>query len=326
MHNTYRPTTFDEVIGNKETIDSLKNLLSLPFEKRVPMYTFSGPLGSGKTSLAYIVAKELGGVRKGIDLIEINASSDRGINTARDVIEEASTPSLLTKIKVFLFEECNNITKEAARALLTITERPPAGVYFIVTTLFPENMEPALLSRGVHYKLKQLNRDESLTLLKKVVRAENIQITKQSIELLLEYAQGTPRTLLIGLNTIRGCKTVVEARSLLTEFEVSQNQEIIQVVRGIADTMNLGLFQDLLRKSHDMFKAKPEECRIVIGRYLAKIALSPSNTVYMKELGQIVSLFSEPAVGSGGDIKLISSIIEAYDRMSKLRPGRKNEQ
>lgn len=291
--------------------------MELPFEKRVPTYIFSGPLGSGKTSLAYIVAKELGATRKGIDLIEINASSDRGINTAREVIEEATTLSLLTQIKVFLFEECNNITKEAARALLTITERPPLGIYFIITTLYPENMEPALLSRGVHYKLKPLSREDSLKLIRKAIKIEGIDITKQTVELLLEYAKGVPRTLLVGLSLIRGCRSVQEARELFAEHEFSQSPELIEIVKAIAYSMNVASFQKLLRDTYELIKTKPEECRLVVGRYLAKIALSPGNVPFMKEIGDIVNLFSEP-VHVGGDIKLISKLILAHHLMNKL--------
>lgn len=275
---------------------------------------------SHNTTLAYIIAKELGGTRPGVDLVEINASSDRGINTARDIIEEATTPSLLTKIKVFILDECNNLTSEASKALLTITERPPLGIYFIITTLYPEKLHPALLSRGVHYRMKSMDREDALTLLRRVLATEtDIKISKQNVEILLQYAKGIPRSLLVGLNIIRGCKTTEEAGELLSEFEFSQTPELMEIVRGIANQMNLGLFQELLRQSYDMLKAKPEECRIALGRYLAKIALSPSNTAEMRDLADIVSLFSDPILANCGDIKLIPAIIEAYYRMATIK-------
>jgi len=321
MHNKFRPKTLSEFIGNEEVISAVERLISLPYEDRLPTYFITGPFGLGKSSLAAILARELGATTNGLDLIKINASNDRGIETARKIEIEANTPSIIGTVKVFLLEEANQLTKEMSKALLDITEHPPKGVYFIFVTMNPENLNDALLSRGPLLQLRPLSREESLKLVKKVMKAEQITLTVSMVESLLEYAVGIPRLLLMGLNVIRGCKDVGEARKLLSQQESEQSPEVIDIARAIAKSMNPASYQSLLRQSYDDMKKNPEKYRIGIGGFFAKVAISPSNINAFEEMPKILQLFSEPLYGPSGHIKLLKGLIEAHCIMSNLRKG-----
>jgi len=313
----YRPSSLDEFIGNQEVIRAVRYYMDLPSDEKAPTYIITGPYGTGKSCLARVICKELGTVRPGIDLFKINASSDRGIDTIREIIDQSYTPSLFTDVRTYVFEEANSITDKAAKALLDITENPPKGIHFIIVTYTPEKLEPALKSRGPNFQMGTLNEEESLQLLKKVVRAEGIKISKTIAALLIEYAAGIPRNLLTGLSLVRDCTNIAEARKLLAHYSESQDVEVIDLARALINGMAPHLFQSMVRDGYEAMKNNPEKYRVGIGGFLAKVALSPTNVSAMRELGAVLGLFSEP-LSSGGHIKLVSSLIKAHGIMTGI--------
>ena len=136
LYLKYRPKDFDEMVGNDETIESLKKLIQK--EDRPHTYLFTGQSGCGKTSAARICANKLGA--KGHSIIEINSSNNRGIDTARDIIDQMQYKPLEGNIWVFIIDEIHQTTSVAQNALLKPLEDTTDSAYFFLCTTDPQKL------------------------------------------------------------------------------------------------------------------------------------------------------------------------------------------
>ncbi|TSD02465.1 MAG: DNA polymerase III subunit gamma/tau [Parcubacteria group bacterium Athens0714_24] len=143
LYRKYRPKNFDEVLGQDHIVGILKNAVKLGRISHA--YLFSGPRGTGKTSVARILAKEAGCSE--MDLIEIDAASSRGIDEIRSLREAVNFVPLQGKIKVYIIDEVHMLTKEAFNALLKTLEEPPSHVIFILATTELEKVPETIVSR-----------------------------------------------------------------------------------------------------------------------------------------------------------------------------------
>jgi len=198
----YRPKNLDEIIGNESIVGSLKAIFDR--EKDWPhSYLFSGPSGCGKTTLGRIVKDRLGCL--GTDYVEINASSTRGIDAVRNIIDnmkyKPQTPG--SKSRVFLLDECHMLTGDAANALLKALEEPPAHVYFILCTTDPEKLIKTIRNRCAQFEVQSLGERGIVKLLNWVLEKENVNdIPENIIKLIAKVSDGCPRQALVILDQI----------------------------------------------------------------------------------------------------------------------------
>ncbi|MBI2482388.1 MAG: DNA polymerase III subunit gamma/tau [Candidatus Vogelbacteria bacterium] len=151
LYRKYRPDSFARVIGQDHIVSVLKG--SLKNETTTHAYLFSGSRGTGKTSVARILARELG--CKGHDLYEIDAASNRGIDEIRELREAVNTLPFESKVKVYIIDEVHMLTKEAWNALLKTVEEPPAHVIFILATTDLAKVPDTIISRCQTFVFKR---------------------------------------------------------------------------------------------------------------------------------------------------------------------------
>ena len=143
LYRKYRPQNFDQVVGQEGVVELLTNAIK---QKKIShAYLFCGGRGTGKTTVARIVAREIGCNDE--DIIEIDAASNRGIDEIRELREAVRTAPFSSPYKVYIIDEAHMLTKEAANALLKTLEEPPSHVVFILATTDPEKLPQTIVSR-----------------------------------------------------------------------------------------------------------------------------------------------------------------------------------
>src|SRR5881227_400861 len=241
LYRRYRPQRFSEVRGQDHVTRALGNAVR---EGRVAhAYLFSGPRGTGKTSLARILAKALNctnlqdgdacdtcascvAIREGraLDLIEIDAASNRGIDAIRELRERINyAPSDLRR-KVYILDEAHQITRDAWNALLKSLEEPPDFVTFMFASTHPEEFPPAILSRLQRFDVRRLTSGEIEGKLQRILEADRRSATPEALHLIARLAAGGMR----------------DAESMLDQL-LSSSSEILDEARvrdllGLADS------------------------------------------------------------------------------------------
>ena len=218
LYRKYRPKTFSEVEGQEHVVRTLQGAL---LSGRVGhAYLFCGPRGTGKTTMARLLAKAVNcsdyrppltsdqlqkipcnschscveiNEGRSLDLIEIDAASNRGIDEIRNLKDSATVAAPSGKYKVFIVDECHMLTKEANNALLKILEEPPSHVIFILATTEPHKVFETILSRVQRFDFKKISVEQIVEKLKRVSQAEKINIEEPALWALATAASGSLR-------------------------------------------------------------------------------------------------------------------------------------
>lgn len=210
LYNKYRPQTFEEVVEQKHIIKTLKSAIT---QNRVShAYLFCGPHGIGKTSIARVFAKALNceegittipcnkcnicsSISNGscIDVLEIDAASNRGIDEIRNLREKVNYLPTQARKKVYIIDEVHMLTTEAFNALLKTLEEPPAHVIFMMATTQPNKILPTILSRCQRFDLHLISSEDIVKRLKYIAKEEKIKITPSALSLIAKHSKGSQR-------------------------------------------------------------------------------------------------------------------------------------
>ena len=189
LYRKYRPKNFKEIIGQDHIVKVLEGVISLGNVSHA--YLFAGSRGTGKTSIARIVARELKTAE--IDVYEIDAASNRGIDDIRSIKESVHTLPFESKYKVYIVDEAHMLTKEAWNAFLKTLEEPPSHVIFILATTELEKVPDTVLSRCQVFQFKKPSRKELKDLAVEIAKKEGFSLEPKAAELIALLGDGSFR-------------------------------------------------------------------------------------------------------------------------------------
>ncbi len=252
LYRTYRPSTFEEVAGQKHIVKTLQNALAN--NKIAHAYLFCGPRGTGKTSMAKLFAKALN-CEEGIghqcnvcgnctsindsshpDVIEIDAASNNGVDEVRSLIEKVKYSPIKGKYKVYIIDEVHMMSSGAFNALLKTLEEPPAHVIFILATTEPHKVLPTILSRCQRYDFSKVDDDSIKERIKTILDKEMVDYEERAIDLIISLADGGVRDALSILDqTLAYAGPHLFERDILDIFGLAGMAEKLNLLKAIID-------------------------------------------------------------------------------------------
>src|SRR3990167_8060930 len=217
LYRKYRSRSLEELVGQEHITTTLSN--AIKSGKISHAYLFTGPKGVGKTSVARILAHIVNELpysedRLHLDIIEIDAASNRRIDEIRDLREKVNISPSSAKYKVYIIDEVHMLTKEAFNALLKTLEEPPEHVIFILATTEAHKLPETIISRTQRFNFKPIPKTAAKTQLQKIAKKERINIEPEALDLLAEHGEGSFRDGIGLLDQLSGSKTTITSADI----------------------------------------------------------------------------------------------------------------
>src|SRR4051794_1027450 len=289
----YRPAQFSELISQEHVRTTLANAITL---KRIAHgYILSGQRGTGKTTVARIIARCLNCIEgptaepcgecasckeitagKSVDVIEIDAASNRGINEMRELRENVRYRPARDGYKVFIIDEAHQITTEAFNALLKTLEEPPEWVVFVLCTTESHKIPVTIASRCQQFSFRSVDYEELVARMRWICDQEGIQADEEALGLLAHVGEGSVRDSLSALDQAIACcgniLNAAELRSLMGLFSAQSLQEVSDaLIEGSSQRM-LDIVQELERNGHSLQHFSRELSRYFRNLLVARVA------------------------------------------------------
>ncbi len=280
FHQKYRPNNLDELVGQKFISITLKQALLT--KKIAPAYLFNGPRGTGKTSSARIFAKSLNcqafdqptitpcckcdlcrQITDGsaLDIIEIDAASNTGVENIREIIERARFAPTQARWKVYVIDECHMLSMAASNALLKTIEEPPSRVVFILATTNPERVLNTIKSRCQKFDFRRISPSDIFRHLSEIAEKESIKYEVQALKMIAKRSNGGMRdaqSLLEQLNLFPEGITINNIQNLLGEVSES---ELTNLIQSLIENNP----ESLIETCNKLYDAGNEPLQIIIG-------------------------------------------------------------
>lgn len=250
LYRKYRPKTFDEVIGQDHIVKTLINQIKL--DKISHAYLFCGSRGTGKTSTAKIFAKAINCLNPknsspclecevcksldgtNIDVLEIDAASNNGVDEIRDLREKVKYPPVVGKYKVYIIDEVHMLSTSAFNALLKTLEEPPAHTVFVLATTEVHKLPATILSRCLRFDFRLVSLEDLSELLRNILNKESVKFDEQAINIIARAGEGSVRdTISIADRCVSFAGDDLTYQKVLQVLGVSEREVLINMATHI---------------------------------------------------------------------------------------------
>ena len=329
----YRPATFDDLIGQEAVSQTLS--LALDGDRLSHAYLFSGLRGSGKTSTARIFAKALlceqgttshpcgtcthcimAAENSHMDIIEMDAASNRGIDDIKDLIEHTKYKPSSARYKIFIIDEVHMLTNQAFNALLKTLEEPPDFVKFILATTDPLKLPATILSRTQHFRFKKIPQNLVLKHLEHILNLENIGYEKEALDILARSGAGSLRdSLTLTDQAIVYSKNFVDVATVTGMLGIIEPSHLEALLGDI-------MAKDTLKILSFIHMARDYEAEMILDEftlYLKELLLSGKGTLSPMIIERFFRVVAESktllALGSDGEFVLSLALFKMIESL-----------
>ncbi len=296
----WRPQTFKDLVGQEHVTGTLAN--AIKNDRVAHAYIFSGARGVGKTTAARILAKALNcvngptaepcgvcdsckeiAVGSSLDVIEIDAASNRGIDQIRELREMVRYAPAASRSKVVILDEAHMLTSDASNALLKTLEEPPDRVIFVMATTQPEDLEDTIRSRSQHFHFRALTFNEIADRIKHIAKEENLTIADGAVAVIARMAEGSMRDALSLLEQARAyCGDDIpdkEVRELLGVVPEDALNELVDAVAAGSADRALGLVHMFQKEGRNLQHFCREAIRHIRNLLIARVCGADSDLI-----------------------------------------------
>ena len=335
LYRKYRPTRFSDVVGQEDIIAALRNQVAAG--RTGHAYLFTGVRGTGKTTLARMLAKAVNcpntkdgepcgeceicrGIDNGsvLDVTEIDAASNNRVDDVRDLLDETSYTPAMCNMRVYIVDEVHMLTMQAFNALLKTLEEPPRHVMFILATTEVQKVPATILSRCQRFDFKRIPEDMIAERVRYVAAQEGISVTEEASSLIARLSDGALRDALSLLDTCASLDTNVDEEVVKRLAGVTDREYLFDLADRIRDrdiTGALGIVSELYNNSMDPVRLLPEMIRhyrnLLMVR-VGQVTLNDCSSAMQKRYEEVSREYDETEI-----LDCLDVLSDASDRMSR---------
>ena len=343
----YRPKRFEDLVGQEAVTQTL--IRALDTNQLSHAYLFSGLRGSGKTSTARIFSKALicdqgptsapcetcenckaANEGRHIDIIEMDAASNRKIDDIRELIEHTKYKPSSARYKIFIIDEVHMLTKEAFNALLKTLEEPPEFVKFILATTDPLKLPATILSRTQHFRFKKIAQNDIIHHLEHILSLEEVEFEPEALQILARSGSGSLRDTLTlldqaitfskGAITVRSVTKMlglVDPAKIAKIFDLileQQRTELVQEIRSIQEYEAAMVLDEMIIYLKEQLFAKNPKFSMILYERFFKILSEAKNLLFYSSDDEFVLMVTFLKMMEATKIKRIEELIEQFEQ------------
>lgn len=309
FYNKYRPQTFDEVVGQKAIVETLKN--AIKEDKIAHAYLFCGPRGTGKTSMARLFAKALN-CQEGFghqcnqcdscqliikgehpDVFEIDAASNSTVDSVRQLIDNVPYQPIMSKYKIYIIDEVHNMSSSAFNALLKTLEEPPEFVIFILATTEPQKILPTILSRVQRFDFGKVSDKDLVKNMRRVLDNEKINYDEEALRLIASLSDGGVRDSLSLLDKLVSYTidnlTIDDVNEMLGLLSLNDELDLVNKIENKESQLVISLIKEKYDQGMDIMKLHDDLIHIYKDFIIYKIT-KDENLMDKLKLNEVKSL------------------------------------